>query len=66
MHHQTQAEWNGFIISKIRHVFPEMLIKMIKSRRMRWAGNVARREGKRNAYRIFVGKPEGKRPLLTP
>jgi hypothetical protein len=38
---------------------------MIKSRRMRWAGNVARM-GPRNAYRIFVGKPEGKRPLGRP
>jgi hypothetical protein len=36
---------------------------MIKSRRMRWAGYVARMEEKRNAYRILVGKPEGKRPL---
>jgi hypothetical protein len=33
---------------------------MIKSRRMRWAGYVARMEAKRNAYRILVGKPEGK------
>jgi hypothetical protein len=30
---------------------------------MRWAGHVARREAKRNAYMILVGKPEGKRPL---
>jgi hypothetical protein len=36
---------------------------MIKSRRMRWAGHVARMGEKRNAYRILVGKPEGKRPL---
>jgi hypothetical protein len=36
---------------------------MIKSRRMRWAGHVARMGEKRNAYRIVVGKPEGKRPL---
>jgi hypothetical protein len=36
---------------------------MIKSRRIRWAGNVARMGEKRNAYRILVGKPEGKRPL---
>jgi hypothetical protein len=36
---------------------------MIKSRRMRWAGHVARIEEKRNAYRILVGMPEGKRPL---
>jgi hypothetical protein len=36
------------------------LIIMIKSRRMRWAGHVARMESKRNGYRIFLGKPEGK------
>jgi hypothetical protein len=34
-----------------------------KSRRMRWVGHVARLEEKRNAYRILVGMPEGKRPL---
>jgi hypothetical protein len=39
------------------------LIRMIKSRRMRWVGHVARMGEKRNAYRILVGKPEGKRPL---
>jgi hypothetical protein len=37
------------------------IIRMIKSRRMRWAGYVARVGAKRNAYRIMVGKPEGKR-----
>jgi hypothetical protein len=36
---------------------------MIESRRMKWAGHVARIGEKRNAYRILVGKPEGKRPL---
>jgi hypothetical protein len=36
---------------------------MIKSRRMRWAGHVARMGKRRNAYRILVGKPEGKIPL---
>jgi transcription termination factor 2 len=36
---------------------------MIMSRRVRWAGHVARMEEKRNAYRILVGKQEGKRPL---
>jgi hypothetical protein len=39
---------------------------MIKSRRMRWAGHVARMGEKRNAYRILVGKPEGKRPPGRP
>jgi hypothetical protein len=33
------------------------IIKIIKSRKMRWAGNVARMRAKRNAYRILVGKP---------
>jgi hypothetical protein len=37
------------------------IFRMIKSRRMRWAGHVARMGEKRNAYRILVGKPEGKR-----
>jgi hypothetical protein len=39
------------------------IIRVIKSRRMRWAGHVARMGDKRNAYRIFVGNTEGKRPL---
>jgi hypothetical protein len=39
---------------------------MIKSRRMRWVGQVARMGEKRNAYRILVGEPEGKRPLGRP
>jgi hypothetical protein len=39
---------------------------MIKSRRMSWAGYVARMREKRNAYRILLGNPEGKRPLGRP
>jgi hypothetical protein len=39
---------------------------MIKSRRMRSAGRVVRNGEKSNAYRILVGKPEGKRPLGRP
>jgi hypothetical protein len=35
------------------------IIRMIKSRRMRWAGHVARKGEARTAYRILVGKPEG-------
>jgi hypothetical protein len=38
-------------------------IRMIKSMRMRWAGHVARMGEKRNAYRILVRKPKGKRSL---
>jgi hypothetical protein len=39
---------------------------MIKSKRMRWAGHVAHTGEKRNAYRVLVGKPEGKRSLGRP
>ena len=39
------------------------IIKNLKSRRLRWAGHVARKEQSRNAYRVLVGKPERKRPL---
>jgi hypothetical protein len=39
---------------------------MIKSRKMRWAGHVARMGENRNAYGILVGMPEGKRPLGRP
>jgi hypothetical protein len=42
------------------------IIRIIKSRRMRWVGHVARMGHKRNAYRILVGKPKGKRPLVRP
>jgi hypothetical protein len=42
------------------------IIRIIKSRRMRWARHVARMVKKRNAYRLLVGKPEGKRPLGRP
>jgi hypothetical protein len=42
------------------------IIRMIKSRRMRWAGHAARMGKKRNICRILVGKPEGKRPLRRP
>jgi hypothetical protein len=41
-------------------------IRQIKSRRMRWAGHVARMGEGRNLYRVLVGKFEGKRPLERP
>jgi hypothetical protein len=42
------------------------IIRQIKSRRMRWAGHVARMGEGRNMYRVWAGKPEGKRPLERP
>jgi hypothetical protein len=42
------------------------IIRTVKSRRMRWAGHVARKREKRNVYRTLVGNPDGKRPLGRP
>jgi hypothetical protein len=46
--------------------FSPSIIRIIKPRRMRLTGHVARMEKKRNAYRLLVGKSEGKRPLGRP
>ena len=45
---------------------PNIIIIIIQSRRLRWAGHVARMEQFRSAYRVLVGKPESKRPLGRP
>jgi len=42
------------------------IVRVVKSRRMRWAGHVARMGKGRGVYRVLVGKPEGKRPLGRP
>jgi hypothetical protein len=42
------------------------IIRIVTSRKMRWVDHVARMGEKRNAYRLLVGKPEGKRPLGRP
>jgi hypothetical protein len=42
------------------------IIRIIKSRKMRWAGHMARMGEKRNVYRLLVGKSEGKTPLGRP
>jgi hypothetical protein len=45
--------------------FPN-IIRQIKSRRIRWAGNMARMAEERKVYNVLVGKPEGKRSLGRP
>ena len=42
------------------------IVRVTKSRRMRWAGHVASMGDGRGVYRVLVGKPEGKRPLGRP
>jgi hypothetical protein len=56
--HAVTGEWRKFNNEELRNLYscPSTIIRIIKPRRMRWAGE------KRNAYRLFVGKPEGKRP----
>jgi hypothetical protein len=61
------GEWRKLHNEELRnlHSLPS-IIRMIKSRRMRWAGYVEQIGEKRNAYRLLVGKPERKRPLRIP
>ena len=42
------------------------IVRVVKSRRMRWAGHMARMGEGRGVHRVLVGKPEGKRPLGRP
>jgi hypothetical protein len=57
-------EWRKLHIKELHDWYSSpSIIRIIKSRRMRWAGHVARMGEKRNAYKLMVGKPEGKRPL---
>ena len=42
------------------------IVLLVKSRRMRWAGHVARMGEVRGVHRVLVGKPEGKRPVERP
>jgi hypothetical protein len=60
------GEWRKLHSEKLRDLYSSpSIIRIIKWRRMRWAGNVER-IGESNAYRLLVGKPEGKRPLGRP
>jgi hypothetical protein len=56
--------WRKLHNEELRDLYssPSIIIR-IKPRRMRWAGHVARMGEKRNAYRLLVGRPEGKGPL---
>jgi hypothetical protein len=61
---EVRGGWRKLHSEKLYNLYSSpSMIRMIKSRRMRWAGNVARIGEKRTEYRILVGKPEGKRPL---
>jgi hypothetical protein len=63
---EVTGGWKKLHNEELRDLYSSSIIIIIKSRRMRWAGHVARMGEKRNACRLFVGKPEGKRPLGRP
>jgi hypothetical protein len=64
---EVTGDWRKLHNEEVHNLyFSPNIIRMIKSWTMRWAGHVARRGETRNAYRILVGKPEGKRPLGRP
>jgi hypothetical protein len=64
---EMTGEWRKLHNEELHDLYSSAsIIRKIKSRRMRWAGHVPRMGEKRNAYRLLVRKPEGKRPLGRP
>jgi hypothetical protein len=64
---EVTREWRKLHNEKLHNFYlsPD-IIRQIKSRRMRWAGRVARMGDERKLYKVLVGKPEGQRPLGRP
>jgi hypothetical protein len=61
---EVTGSWRKLQNEELHNMYPSpSIIRMIKSRRMKWAGHVAQIGPKRTAYRILVGKPGGKRPV---
>jgi hypothetical protein len=61
------GDWRNLHNEKLHDLYSlPSVIRIINSRRMRWAGHVAWVGEKRNVYRLLVGKPEGKRPIGRP
>ena len=60
---EVTGEWRRLHNEELNLYSSPNIVRMIKSRRLRWAGHVARMGEERGAYRVLVGKPEGKRPL---
>jgi len=58
------GEWRRLHNEELNGLYPSTnIVRVIKSRRMKWAGHVARMGEERVVYRFLVGKPEGRRPL---
>jgi hypothetical protein len=64
---EVRGEWRRLHNEELHDLYSSPnVIRVIKSRRMRWAGYVARMGDRRGAYRVLVGRPGGKRPLGRP
>ncbi|KAJ4448734.1 hypothetical protein ANN_00125 [Periplaneta americana] len=64
---EVTGEWRKLHNTELHALYSSPdIIRDIKSRRLRWAGHVARMGESRNAFRVLVGRPEGKRPLGRP
>jgi hypothetical protein len=64
---EVKGGWRKLHNEELRDLYSSpSIIRIIKSRRIRWAGHVARMVEKRNAYRLLVEKAEGNRPLRKP
>jgi hypothetical protein len=61
------GEWRKLHNEELHNLYSSPdIIGQVKSRRMMWAGHVARMGEERKVYKVLVGKPEGKRPLGRP
>jgi hypothetical protein len=64
---EVTGEWRKLYKEELRDIYSlPNIVWVVKSRRMRWAGRVARMGERRGVHRVLVGKPEGKRPLGRP
>ena len=64
---EVTGEWRRLHNEELNDLYSSPnIVRVIKSRRMRWSGHVARMGEERGLYRVLVGKPEGKRPLGRP
>jgi len=64
---EVTGEWRKLHNEELNDVYcSPNIVRVVKSRRVRWAGHVARMGTRRSVYRVLVGKPEGKRPLERP